>query len=218
MTTPNSAVSALTNSEISRYSRQMILPELGHEGQALLKKSSVLVVGLGGLGCPAAMYLGAAGVGTLGLLDYDVVELSNLHRQVIHSEARVGVRKAESARAFLSSLNSSLNLITFPTPITSQNAMSIVKDFSLVLDCTDNVSTRYLLNDACVLSRKTLVSGSALRFEGQLTTYNYGDEGPCYRCLFPKPPPPECVTNCSEGGVLGVVPGIIGSLQVRISM
>ncbi|KAK7103886.1 adenylyltransferase and sulfurtransferase MOCS3-like isoform X2 [Littorina saxatilis] len=202
----------LTNDQIGRYSRQLILPELGVKGQVKLLSSKVLIVGAGGLGCPAAIYLAAAGVGKIGIVDYDEVEISNLHRQILHTEHRVGVSKAESVAISCRNLNSSLNFITHKVQLSSDNAMSIIRDYDIVLDATDNVATRYLLNDACVLAGKPLVSGSALRFEGQLTVYNHKG-GPCYRCLYPKPPPPETVTNCSDGGVLGVVPGIIGCYQ-----
>ncbi|KAK2878334.1 hypothetical protein Q8A67_019125 [Cirrhinus molitorella] len=180
---PLKSNTTLNNEDIMRYSRQLLLPELGVKGQIALKNISVLVVGCGGLGCPVAQYLAAAGIGRLGLLDYDVVELSNLHRQVLHTELTQDQPKALSA------------------------AQAISRYY-----CSDNVPTRYLVNDACVLTGKPLVSASALRMEGQLTVYNYRG-GPCYRCLYPKPPPPETVTNCSDGGVLGVVPGIMGCLQ-----
>ena len=204
--------SSLSHSEIARYSRQLILPELGVSGQLLLANASVLVVGCGGLGCPAAIYLAAAGIGTLGLLDYDDVEISNLHRQVLHTESRVNFPKADSVGTSVLSLNSHIKVKLHKVVISSTTALDIIKQYDVVLDCTDNVATRYLLNDACILSKKPLVSGAALRWEGQLTVYNH-NSGPCYRCLFPEPPPPETVTNCSDGGVLGVVPGIIGSCQ-----
>ncbi|OXA60930.1 adenylyltransferase and sulfurtransferase MOCS3 isoform X2 [Folsomia candida] len=210
--TSGSSSPTLSNEEIGRYSRQMILPELGRQGQEKLKGSGALIVGVGGLGSPASMFLAAAGVGRIGLVDYDVVERSNLHRQVVHSEKTVGMSKAKSAQNFLSNLNSHVIIDIYEEPFTNSNAISIVSKYDVVLDCTDNAATRYLLNDACVLAKKTLVSGSALRFEGQLITYNYAD-GPCYRCLFPIPPPPQFVTNCSDGGVLGAVPGTIGTLQ-----
>ncbi|XP_053376323.1 adenylyltransferase and sulfurtransferase MOCS3-like [Mercenaria mercenaria] len=204
--------SKLSNGEILRYSRQLILPEIGVKGQVSLSNTSVLIVGAGGLGCPAGVYLAAAGIGCLGLVDYDEVELSNLHRQILHSEAKVGVQKSLSAAQACNGLNSFVKCVPYHLPLNSSNALKIIKLYDIVLDCTDNVATRYLLNDACVLAGKPLVSGSALRFEGQLTVYNHKG-GPCYRCLYPKPPPPETVTNCSDGGVLGVIPGIIGSLQ-----
>ncbi|XP_046567076.1 sulfur carrier protein adenylyltransferase-like [Haliotis rubra] len=205
-------VAELTKEGIGRYSRQLILPEIGVPGQLKLQKSSVLIVGAGGLGCPAAIYLAAAGIGKLGVIDYDEVELSNLHRQVLHTEDRVGVAKSASATHACKRLNSSVQYVPYRLQLDSSNALDIISQYDVVLDASDNVATRYLLSDACVMAGKSLVSGSALRFEGQLTVYNH-QKGPCYRCLFPKPPPPETVTNCSEGGVLGVVPGIIGCLQ-----
>ncbi|EDO48528.1 predicted protein, partial [Nematostella vectensis] len=208
----NEKTKNLTNSEISRYSRQLILPEIGVKGQQSLKSSSVLVVGAGGLGCPAALYLAAAGIGCLGLVDYDVVDTSNLHRQVLHTEDRVEVPKVESAKQTLLRLNSDAQYNTHCLQLNSVNALDIINKYDVIVDATDNVATRYLLNDACVLAKKPLVSGSALRLEGQLVVYNH-DNGPCYRCLFPTPPPPETVGNCSDNGVLGAVPGIIGTLQ-----
>ena len=177
-----------------------------------MSKCCVLVVGCGGLGCPAAVYLAAGGIGRIGLLDYDEVDLSNLHRQVLHTEKRIGEKKSTSAACACSQLNSAVECVPYHMALDSSNALELIQQYDIVLDCTDNVATRYLLNDACILAGKVLVSGSALRFEGQLTVYNYNG-GPCYRCLYPNPPPPETVTNCSDGGVLGVVPGIIGSLQ-----
>ncbi|XP_061174643.1 adenylyltransferase and sulfurtransferase MOCS3-like [Saccostrea echinata] len=211
---------SLTNAEIGRYSRQLILPEIGVQGQLKLANTSVLVVGAGGLGCPAGIYLAAAGLGRIGIVDYDEVELSNLHRQILHTEGKVGVAKSSSAASACSQLNSLVQCVPYRVQLDSSNALQIIKNitfltlciYDIVLDASDNVATRYLLNDACILSKKPLVSGSALRFEGQLTVYGYKG-GPCYRCLYPKPPPPETVTNCSDGGVLGVVPGIIGSMQ-----
>lgn len=179
----------------------------------------MLIVGAGGLGCPCAMYLSGAGIGHIGLVDYDQVELNNLHRQILHKEASIGVDKVVSAASALHTLNSSIRITPFHTELNSKNAMDIVSKFDIVVDASDNVATRYLLNDACFLCKKPLVSGSALQMEGQLTVYHHG-EGPCYRCLFPVPPPPAAVTNCGEGGVLGVIPGTIGvlqSLQVRPS-
>ncbi|NXG18759.1 MOCS3 sulfurtransferase, partial [Grallaria varia] len=204
--------SALSRAEIARYSRQLVLPELGVRGQLRLARSAVLVVGCGGLGCPLAQYLAAAGVGRLGLLDHDVVETSNLQRQVLHGEARRGRPKARSAAAALRRLNSSVQCVPYCGALSPRCALRIVRQYDIVADCSDNAPTRYLVNDACVLAGKPLVSGSALRLEGQLAVYNYGG-GPCYRCLFPRPPPPHAVTSCADGGVLGVVPGIIGCIQ-----
>ncbi|KPP65049.1 hypothetical protein Z043_116556, partial [Scleropages formosus] len=213
--------STLSNEEILRYSRQLLLPELGVQGQLQLVRTSVLVVGCGGLGCPLAQYLAAAGIGRLGLLDYDEVELSNLHRQVLHGEDMLGVSKAQSAAQAVRRLNSSVQCVPYHLQLTPENALQLVRQYpdfmvslmyDIVADCSDNVPTRYLVNDACVLSGKPLVSASALRIEGQLTVYNYHG-GPCYRCLYPVPPPTETVTNCSDGGVLGVVPGIMGCFQ-----
>ena len=186
-----------------RYSRQLILPEIGVQGQLKLNNTSVLIVGAGGLGCPVAVYLTAAGIGCIGLVDYDDVELNNLHRQVLHSETRVNWSKVASAKITLSQLNSSVQIIAHKLHLSSSNALDLISNYDIIVDATDNVPTRYLLNDACVLMKKPLVSGSALRFDGQLTVYNY-ENGPCYRCLYPNPPPPETVGNCSESGVLGV--------------
>ncbi|XP_074659274.1 adenylyltransferase and sulfurtransferase MOCS3-like [Tubulanus polymorphus] len=202
----------LPNEKIQRYSRQLILPELGVKGQLALSKSSVLVVGAGGLGCPCAVYLASAGIGRLGIVDYDESEISNLHRQILHTESGVGSPKSLSAANACKKLNSDVQYIPYHIQLSSLNALDIIRQYDIVVDATDNVATRYLLNDACVLAKKPLVSGSALRFEGQLTVYNY-DDGPCYRCLYPTPPPPETVTNCSDGGVIGAVPGVIGCLQ-----
>ncbi|XP_049319892.1 adenylyltransferase and sulfurtransferase MOCS3 isoform X2 [Astyanax mexicanus] len=209
---PLKNTTSLSNEDILRYSRQLLLPELGVKGQINLSKTSVLVVGCGGLGCPLAQYLAAAGIGRLGLLDYDEVELSNLHRQVLHTEHTQGLPKAQSAADALSRLNSTVQCVPYHLQLSSDNALQLIQQYDIVADCSDNVPTRYLVNDACVLSGKPLVSASALRMEGQLTVYNYRG-GPCYRCLYPVPPPPETVTNCSDGGVLGVVPGIMGCLQ-----
>jgi len=205
-------MSKLTKEDIERYSRQLILPELRVGGQEKLKASSALVVGCGGLGCPAAAYLAGAGVGRIGLIDHDTVEVSNLHRQVLHTQSRVGVSKAVSLAASLAGINPSLQVVPYNIALTSSTALAIICQYDIVLDCTDNVATRYLLSDACVLSNLSLVSGSALRWEGQLTVYNFKG-GPTYRCLYPEPPPPSAVTNCSDGGVLGAVPGVIGCLQ-----
>ncbi|XP_056623954.1 adenylyltransferase and sulfurtransferase MOCS3 [Triplophysa dalaica] len=209
---PLKSHTTLSNEDIMRYSRQLLLPELGVQGQVSLSNKSVLVVGCGGLGCPLAQYLAAAGIGRLGLLDYDVVELSNLHRQVLHTELTLGQPKALSAAGAISRLNSAIQCVPYHLQLTRENAIQLIQQFDIVADCSDNVPTRYLVNDACVLTGKPLVSASALRMEGQLTVYNYRG-GPCYRCLYPSPPPPNTVTNCSDGGVLGVVPGIMGCLQ-----
>ncbi|XP_027706678.1 adenylyltransferase and sulfurtransferase MOCS3 [Vombatus ursinus] len=203
---------ALSREEILRYSRQLVLPELGVRGQLRLAASSVLVVGCGGLGCPLAQYLAAAGVGRLGLVDHDVVELSNLHRQVLHGEARAGQAKAHSAAAAIGRLNSAVQCVPYAEALTPSSALDLVRGYDVVADCSDNVPTRYLVSDACVLAGRPLVSASALRLEGQLTVYHY-EGGPCYRCVFPTPPPAETVTSCADGGVLGVVPGVLGCLQ-----
>lgn len=205
-------VTALPKEDVNRYSRQILVPELGVKGQVALRDASVLVVGAGGLGCPSAAYLAAAGIGTIGIVDYDTVETSNLHRQILHSEAKEGLPKADSLILALKQLNSRLCYRSHKILLDKKNAKEVIKDYDIVVDATDNVATRYLLNDACVLLGKPLVSGSALRWEGQLTVYGYKG-GPCYRCLYPNPPPKETVTNCSDGGVIGMVPGIIGSFQ-----
>ncbi|KAF1943507.1 hypothetical protein EJ02DRAFT_421152 [Clathrospora elynae] len=206
--------------EYKRYGRQLIMPEIGIQGQLRLRNARVLIVGVGGLGCPAAAYLVGAGVGTIGLVDGDVVEESNLHRQILHSTARVGMTKVESAIVALNSLNPNVNLVPYTSRITPETATSTFKDYDLVLDCTDNPASRYLISDTCVLLGKTLVSASALRIDGQLMVLNNpplppGDTngGPCYRCVFPKPPPPESVVSCGDGGILGPVVGVMGVLQ-----
>ncbi|KAK4337402.1 hypothetical protein RND71_043349 [Anisodus tanguticus] len=206
-------MSSLTSDEVKRYSRQLILNEIGVEGQKKLKSSSVLIVGCGGLGCPSSMYLAAAGVGRIGLLDHDSVEISNLHRQTLHTEKGIGKHKADSIKENLVQLNSNIQFDLIKEKLTNKNCVEIVKNYDVVIDATDNAPTRYIVNDACVVNKKTLVSGSALKFDGQLTVYNYKNETACYRCLYPRAPPAGTVTNCSDGGVLGVVPGIIGSLQ-----
>ena len=210
----------LDQESVFRYSRQLIMPEIGMTGQKALLKSSVLVIGAGGLGCPVIQYLTAAGVGCIGIVDYDIVDCSNLHRQVLHTENSVksNVCKAKSAACTAKSLNSTVNIIEHHVQLSKENAVEIIKNYDVVIDGTDNVPSRYLISDVCVLCNKPLVSGSALRWEGQLTVYHYmpsieSEYGPCYRCLYPMPPPPETVTNCSDGGVLGVVPGIIGTIQ-----
>ncbi|KAH8552697.1 adenylyltransferase [Umbelopsis sp. PMI_123] len=209
---PFPSADRLSNAEIRRFGRQLILPDIGISGQLKLRNASMLVVGAGGLGSPICLYLAGAGVGRIGIIDHDEVDVSNLHRQVIHDESRVGVNKAQSAATSINRINSTCQVIPYDCVIDSSNAMDIIPKYDIVLDATDNVATRYLLNDACVIAGKPLVSGSALRMDGQLTAYNYNG-GPCYRCLHPNPPPPETVTNCSDGGVLGVIPGIIGCIQ-----
>jgi sulfur-carrier protein adenylyltransferase/sulfurtransferase len=203
---------ALSHEEILRYSRHLILPDVGVEGQKRLKAARVLLVGAGGLGSPAALYLAAAGVGTLGLVDFDVVDKTNLQRQILHGTAAVGTPKLESAKARLHDLNPNVRVETFETHLTSETALDIIRDFDIVADGTDNFPTRYLVNDACVLLDKPNVYGSIFRFEGQASVF-YAKQGPCYRCLYAEPPPPGLVPSCAEGGVLGVLPGIIGSIQ-----
>ncbi|HEV8303874.1 MAG TPA: molybdopterin-synthase adenylyltransferase MoeB [Gemmatimonadales bacterium] len=202
----------LTHDEILRYSRHLILPDVGTEGQRKLKAARVLLVGAGGLGSPAALYLAAAGVGTLGLVDFDVVDKTNLQRQILHGTSKVGTSKLESATERIRDINPNVRVRTFETRLTSGNALDIIREFDIVADGTDNFPTRYLVNDACVLLGKPNVYGSIFRFEGQASVF-YAEEGPCYRCLYAEPPPPGLVPSCAEGGVLGVLPGIIGSIQ-----
>ena len=202
----------LTQAELLRYSRHLILPEVGLDGQRRLKAARVALVGTGGLGSPAALYLAAAGVGTLGMIDFDVVEVTNLQRQIIHGTGAVGQSKLDSAEARIRDLNPHTHLERFDTRLTSDNALEILRDFDVVVDGSDNFPTRYLVNDACVLLGKPNVYGSIFRFEGQASVF-YAKEGPCYRCLFREPPPPGLVPSCAEGGVLGVLPGIVGSIQ-----
>ncbi|KAE9381236.1 molybdenum cofactor synthesis protein [Stipitochalara longipes BDJ] len=206
--------------EYKRYGRQMIVPNIGIQGQLRLKAASVLIVGAGGLGCPAAAYIAGAGVGTIGIVDGDTVETSNLHRQILHSTAKVGMKKVDSAIDFLTSLNPNLRYIAHDEHLSPQNAKEIVENYDLVLDCTDHPTSRYLISDICVLLHKPLISASALRTDGQLIVLNSpplpaGDAsgGPCYRCVFPKPPPAESVVSCGDGGILGPVVGIMGVLQ-----
>ncbi len=202
----------LTNEEIYRYSRHLLIPEVGLSGQKKLKAASVLIVGVGGLGSPAALYLAAAGVGRIGLVDFDVVDESNLQRQILHGTSWVGKPKLASAKVRLLDLNPSITVETHETVLTSANAMDILKDYDIIIDGTDNFPTRYLLNDACVFLGKPLIYGSIFRFEGQVTVFD-AKVGPCYRCLFPEPPPPGSVPSCAEGGVFGVLPGVIGAIQ-----
>ncbi len=202
----------LTREEIARYSRHLIMPEVTIAGQRRLKAGSVLLVGTGGLGSPAALYLAAAGVGRIGLVDYDVVDESNLQRQVVHDTSFIGKPKLDSARARLNALNPHVQIETHATSISSDNALQIMKDYDVIVDGTDNFETRYLTNDACYLLKKPNVYGSIFRFEGQASVF-WPDKGPCYRCLYPEPPPPGLVPSCAEGGVLGILPGVVGTIQ-----
>jgi adenylyltransferase/sulfurtransferase len=202
----------LSNEEVGRYSRHLIMPEVGMTGQRKLKAASVLMIGTGGLGAPLGMYLAAAGVGRLGLVDFDVVEASNLQRQIIHGTKDVGRPKIASARDRLEDINPHVEIETHETRLTSANAMSLFRNYDVIVDGTDNFPTRYLVNDACVLAGKPNVYGSIFRFEGQASVF-WAERGPCYRCLYPEPPPPGLVPSCAEGGVLGVLPGIIGAIQ-----
>jgi adenylyltransferase/sulfurtransferase len=203
---------SLSHAEVKRYSRHLIMPEVGVDGQRRLKASSVLCIGAGGLGSPAALYLAAAGIGRLGIVDFDVVDFSNLQRQVLHATPDVGRPKLDSARARLTALNPEITIDAYETPLTSKNALELFAGYDLILDGTDNFPTRYLVNDACVLLGKPNAYGSIFRFEGQASVFAVKD-GPCYRCLYPEPPPPGLVPSCAEGGVLGVLPGVIGTIQ-----
>ncbi len=202
----------LDREEVYRYSRHLIMPEVGMEGQLKLKQAKVLCVGAGGLGSPLALYLAAAGVGTLGIVDFDVVDFTNLQRQIIHGTKDVGRSKLQSARDAILNINPNVEVVPFETRLTSENALQIIREFDIVADGTDNFATRYLVNDACVLSKKPNVYGSIFRFEGQASVF-YAEEGACYRCLYPEPPPPGLVPSCAEGGVIGVLPGIVGCIQ-----
>jgi adenylyltransferase/sulfurtransferase len=210
--TGTGAKASLSNDEILRYSRHLIMPEVGMEGQLKLKNAKVLLIGTGGLGAPLGLYLAAAGVGKLGLVDFDVVDFTNLQRQVTFGTSDVGKHKSEAARARLANLNPAIEIQSFEAQLTSANALELFKDFDIIVDGTDNFPTRYLVNDACILLGKPNVYGSIFRFEGQATVFGMPD-GPCYRCLYPEPPPPGLVPSCAEGGVLGVLPGIVGSIQ-----
>ena len=203
----------LSNEEISRYSRHLILPEVGMAGQKKLKGTSVLCIGTGGLGSPIAMYLAAAGIGKIGIVDFDVVDYSNLQRQIIHGTADVDRPKVQSGKETLNSINPEVEVVIHETMLTSENALDIIEPYDIVVDGTDNFPTRYLTNDACVLLKKPNVYGSIFRFEGQASVFAPELGGPCYRCLYPEPPPPGMVPSCAEGGVLGVLPGIIGCIQ-----
>jgi adenylyltransferase/sulfurtransferase len=203
---------ALTNEEILRYSRHLILPEVGKAGQEKLKAGKVMLIGTGGLGAPNALYLAAAGVGTIGLIDFDVVDHTNLHRQVLFGTEAVGVAKVDAAKKVIQSINPNVKVNTYNEMLTSKNALEIFKEYDLIIDGTDNFPTRYLVNDACVFLNKTNIYGSIYRFEGQATVFK-PKEGPCYRCLYPEPPPPGEVPSCAEGGVLGILPGLVGMIQ-----
>jgi sulfur-carrier protein adenylyltransferase/sulfurtransferase len=202
----------LSKEEIARYSRHLIMPEVGMEGQLKLARAQVLMIGAGGLGAPLGLYLAAAGVGRLGIVDFDVVDFTNLQRQITFSTSDVGRPKIEAAKERLAGLNPGIRIDTYETRLTSDNALDLFRDYDIIVDGTDNFPTRYLVNDACVLLGKPNVYGSIFRFEGQATVFNY-PAGPCYRCLYPEPPPPGLVPSCAEGGVLGVLPGIVGAIQ-----
>ncbi len=202
----------LNNEEIARYSRHLILPEVGMQGQAKLKQAKVVMIGAGGLGAPVGLYLAAAGIGRVGIVDFDVVDASNLQRQVIHGTKDLGRKKLDSAADRMLDINPNIKIDKFDAGLTSENALEILRDYDIVIDGTDNFPTRYLVNDACVILKKPNVYGSIFRFEGQATVFAYED-GPCYRCLYPEPPPPGLVPSCAEGGVLGILPGLIGVVQ-----
>jgi sulfur-carrier protein adenylyltransferase/sulfurtransferase len=211
-TTTETQPVTLNNDEILRYSRHLIMPEVGMDGQLKLKAARVLCIGAGGLGSPLAMYLAAAGVGTLGIVDFDVVDYTNLQRQIIHSTADVGRKKLDSAEESLKAINPFVEIRKYDTRLSSDNALDIFRDFDIIADGTDNFPTRYLVNDACVITRKPNVYGSIFRFEGQASVFAT-EQGPCYRCLYPEPPPPGLVPSCAEGGVLGILPGLVGVMQ-----
>lgn len=203
--------------QITRYARHFTLPDVGEQGQAKLMDAKVLCVGAGGLGSPVAYYLAAAGVGTIGITDHDTVDMSNLQRQILHTNDRVGMPKVESAQMTLNALNPDVNVIPINERLSSENVMQIIKDYDIVINGCDNFPTRYLINDACVMAKKTLVDGSIFQFEGQATVFS-PEEGPCYRCLFPEPPPPGMAPSCAEAGVLGVLPGLVGCVQALEAM
>lgn len=203
---------SFTEDQIKRYSRHIILPEVGGKGQQKLLEAKVMLIGAGGLGSPSGYYLAAAGVGRLGFIDMDVVDMSNLQRQILHDTAKIGKPKTESAKETINKLNPDVEVMTYQERITSNNIMDILKDYDIVVDGCDNFPTRYLVNDACIMLKKPNVHGSVFKFEGQATVFK-PDDGPCYRCLYPEPPPPGMVPSCQEAGVLGVLPGIIGTIQ-----
>ena len=209
---PDDRLTTLSHAEIARYSRHLLLPEVGLEGQQRLKSAKVLLVGTGGLGAPVALYLAAAGVGTLGIVDFDFVEVSNLQRQIIHTTKDIDRPKVASAKDKIKAINPDVQVVTYNTALSSKNALDIIREYDIVVDGTDNYPTRYLINDACVLLGKPTVYGSIFQFEGQASVF-YAKAGPCYRCLYPAPPPPGLVPSCAEGGVVGVLPGIVGTIQ-----
>lgn len=202
-----------TAEELTRYSRHFVIPEVGEKGQAKLLDSKVLLLGTGALGSPSSLYLAAAGVGTIGLVDFDVVDLSNLQRQIVHTVDRVGMLKTESAQKQINALNPGIKVIRHDVRLTSDNVMDIIAPYDVIVNCGDNFPTRYLINDACVLAKKPLVDGAIFRFEGQATVYHTAKGGPCYRCLYPEPAPPDMAPSCAEAGVLGALPGLIGSIE-----
>jgi sulfur-carrier protein adenylyltransferase/sulfurtransferase len=202
-----------TAEELTRYSRHFVIPEVGEKGQAKLLDSRVLLLGTGALGSPSSLYLAAAGVGTIGLVDFDVVDLSNLQRQIVHTADRVGMLKTESAQKQINALNPGIKVIRHDVRLTSDNVMDIIAPYDVIVNCGDNFPTRYLINDACVLAKKPLVDGAIFRFEGQATVYHTAKGGPCYRCLYPEPAPPDMAPSCAEAGVLGALPGLIGSIE-----
>lgn len=206
-----------TPEQITRYSRHFTLPEVGEKGQARLLDAKVLCIGAGGLGSPVAFYLAAAGVGTIGIIDHDVVDMSNLQRQILHTNDRVGMPKVESAQKTLNALNPDIKIVSFNERLSSENVMRVIADFDIIVNGCDNFPTRYLINDACVMAKKPLVDGSIFQFEGQATVF-YPGRGPCYRCLFPEPPPPGAAPSCAEAGVLGVLPGLVGCVQAVEAM
>ncbi|MFP6733680.1 MAG: molybdopterin-synthase adenylyltransferase MoeB [Rhodospirillales bacterium] len=205
----------MDDQELERYARHILLPEIGGAGQSRLLDARVLVIGAGGLGSPAILYLAAAGVGTIGIIDDDAVDLSNLQRQIVHATARIGAAKTDSARQAVAAINPGVTVKPMPERLTAENAAAIIADYDIVADGSDNFETRFLVNDACYFGQKTLVSAAILRFDGQLSTFkpHAGDGHPCYRCLFPEPPPPDMVPSCAEAGVMGALCGVMGSLQ-----
>jgi len=210
---PWTAERQFTADEITRYSRHFVIPEVGEKGQAKLLDSKVLLLGMGALGSPSALYLAAAGVGTIGMVDFDVVDLSNLQRQIIHTTDRVGMLKTDSAEKSIHALNPAVKVIKHEVRLTSDNVMDVIRDYDVVINCGDNFPTRYLINDACVFAGKPLVDGAIFRFEGQATVFYPAKGGPCYRCLYPEPAPPDMAPSCAEAGVLGALPGVIGSIE-----